>query len=230
MQGTKQFICKRDWFVPRNYELIRTNEKIMKILPILFFFISLNTFAQSYSEQIAKHRESYKQDFINESNSPLKENDLQNLHFYNPDSTYKVVADVEILKNEKIFKMPTYDGTSKEFYRFAKINFTLNGKPVQMTLYKSIALASNPAYKDLLFLPFTDETNKKETYGGGRYIDLSSKEITANKIEVDFNKAYNPYCAYSDGYRCPVPPEENDLQLEIRAGEMLYTGEKKHKN
>jgi len=201
----------------------------MKILPIILLFVSLNTFAQSYPEQIAKHRENYKRDFIKESNSPLKENDLQNLHFYDADSSYKVIAEVEILKNEKVFKMPTYDGTSKEFYRYAKINFNLNGKATKMTLYKSIALANNPAYKDLLFLPFTDETNNKETYGGGRYIDLSSKEILNNKIEIDFNKAYNPYCAYSEGYRCPVPPEENDLQLEIKAGEKLYTGQKKHK-
>lgn len=201
----------------------------MKFLPILFLFISINTFAQTYNEQIAKHRDSYKQDFVKESNSPLKETDLQNLHFYDSDSTYRVIADVEILKNEKIFKMPTYDGTSKEFFRFAKIKFILNSKETVMTLYKNVALAGNPAYKDLLFLPFTDETNNKETYGGGRYIDLSSKKIIDSKIEVDFNKAYNPYCAYSDGYRCPVPPEENDLQLEIKAGEKLYTGEKKHK-
>ena len=201
----------------------------MKILPILFLFFSLNAFAQSYTEQIAKHRESYKQDFVKDDYAPLKESDLQRLHFYDADSAFKVIANVEILKNEKIFKMPTYDGTSKEFYRFAKISFVLNGVTVKMTLYKSIALASNPAYKDLLFLPFTDETNNKETYGGGRYIDLSSKEIKDQKIELDFNKAYNPYCAYSDGYRCPVPPEENDLQLEVKAGEKLYTGEKKHR-
>ncbi|RYD75084.1 MAG: DUF1684 domain-containing protein [Sphingobacteriales bacterium] len=201
----------------------------MKLLPILLLFISLNTFAQSYSEQIAKHRESYKRDFIKESNSPLKESDLQNLHFFEADSTYKVLADVKILKNEKVFKMPTYDGTSKEFYRYAKVNFKINGKAIIMTLYKSIALASNPIYKDLLFLPFTDETNNKETYGGGRYIDLSSKEIIDNKIEIDFNKAYNPYCAYSDGYRCPVPPEENDLQIALKAGEKTHTGEKKHR-
>jgi len=201
----------------------------MKLLSVLLLFISINTFAQSYSAQISKHRDSYMQDFIKESNSPLKEADLKDLHFYDADSSYKVLAIVELLKNEKVFKMPTYDGTSKEFYRFAKIKFSLNGKDTEMTLYKNVALASNPAYRDLLFLPFTDETNNKETYGGGRYIDLSSKEIIDNKIEVDFNKAYNPYCAYSDGYRCPVPPEENDLSLEIKAGEKLYTGEKKHR-
>ncbi len=202
----------------------------MKFMPILLLFFSLNTFAQAYAEQIDKHRESYKQDFVKDDHSPLKEKDLANLHFYAVDSTYKVLATVETLKNEKIFKMPTFDGTSKEFYRYAKISFNLNGLLISMTLYKSIALASNPVYKDLLFLPFTDETNNKETYGGGRYIDLSAKEIKDSKIEVDFNKAYNPYCAYSDGYRCPVPPEENDLPLEVKAGEKRFTGEKKHKD
>ncbi|MBC6113065.1 DUF1684 domain-containing protein [Pedobacter fastidiosus] len=201
----------------------------MKILPILFLFFSLNSFAQSYSEQIAKHRESYKQDFVKDNYAPLKEKDLDNLHFYDADSNYKVEATVEILKNEKVFKMPTYDGTSKEFYRYAKISFNLNGESTKMTLYKSNALANNPAYKNLLFLPFTDQTNNKETYGGGRYIDLNVNDIKKKAIEIDFNKAYNPYCAYSDGYRCPVPPEENDLQIEIKAGEKLYSGEKKHK-
>ncbi|MET0572686.1 MAG: DUF1684 domain-containing protein [Pedobacter agri] len=201
----------------------------MKLLPILFLLFSLNSFAQSYTEQIAKHRDSYKQDFVKEANSPLKEADLNNIHFFDADSTYKVIADVEILKNEKIFKMPTYDGTSKEFFRFAKIKFILDSKETVMTLYKNVVLAGNPAFKNLLFLPFTDETNNEETYGGGRYIDLSSTDILNNKVEIDFNKAYNPYCAYSDGYRCPVPPEENDLQLEIKAGEKLYTGEKKHR-
>ncbi|PWS29611.1 DUF1684 domain-containing protein [Pedobacter yonginense] len=201
---------------------------MIKILPILLVLCSLNSFAQSYAEQIAKHRENYKQDFIKESYSPLKEKDLKNLNFYDADSTYKIEAKVEILKNEKIFKMPTYDGTSKEFSRYARVAFNLNGKDYQLTLYKSIALANNPLYKDLLFLPFTDETNNKETYGGGRYIDLKMSDIKNETIEIDFNKAYNPYCAYSGGYRCPVPPEENDLQIQILAGEKLYTGEKKH--
>lgn len=185
--------------------------------------------AQNYEATLNKHREKYKQDFISEVHSPLKAEDLKDLHFYNADSNYQVKAVVTILRNEKIFKMPTYDGTSKEFIRYAKVNFKLNGKLLEMTLYKSIALATNPAYKDLLFLPFTDETNSKETYGGGRYIDLSLSAIENNSLTIDFNKAYNPYCAYSDGYRCPIPPEENDLPLKILAGEKRYTGEKKHK-
>lgn len=200
----------------------------MRIITFLLLLISINSFAQSYAEQIAKHRETYKQDFIKDERSPLKKNDLQNLHFYEADSAYKILADVEILKNEKVFKMPTFNGSSSDYYKYAHVNFVLNDKKIQMTLYRSVALSTNPVYKDHLFLPFTDETNNKETYGGGRYIDLDAKEIVANHIEIDFNKAYNPYCAYSDGYRCPVPPEENDLPLAVKAGEKLYTGEKKH--
>jgi uncharacterized protein len=199
----------------------------MRIITFFLLMISMNSFAQSYAEQIAKHREAYKQDFIKYEQSPLKKNDLQNLHFYAADSTYKVLAAIELLKNEKVFKMPTFDGSSSDYYKYAHVNFVLNNEKIQMSLYRSVYLSNNPVYKDHLFLPFTDETNNKETYGGGRYIDLDAKEITDNHIEIDFNKAYNPYCAYSDGYRCPVPPEDNDLQLAIKAGEKLYTGKKK---
>ncbi|NQX31215.1 DUF1684 domain-containing protein [Pedobacter boryungensis] len=195
---------------------------------VVFSFISFTVFAQNYKEQIAKHREAYKADFIKETRSPLKEADLKDLHFFDADSAYKITATVEILKNEKIFNMPTYDGTSKEFIRYAQITFTLKGKKLKMILYRNISLLTNPTYKDLLFLPFTDETNSKITYGGGRYIDLSLNDIKDNRVEIDFNKAYNPYCAYSDGYRCPVPPEENDLAISILAGEKNYTGTKKH--
>jgi uncharacterized protein len=200
----------------------------MRTITFLFLLISMNSFAQSYAEQIAKHRETYKEDFIKDERSPLKKSDLQNLHFYEADSAYKISADVEILKNEKVFKMPTFNGSSSDYYKYAHVNLVLDSKKIQMTLFKSVSLSTNPVYKDHLFLPFTDETNNKETYGGGRYIDLDAKEIVDNHIEIDFNKAYNPYCAYSDGYRCPVPPEENDLQLAVKAGEKLYTGEKKH--
>ena len=202
----------------------------MKNFFILFLFISLSATVQDYQTKIAAHREAYKQDFVKEGHSPLKENDLKDLHFFDPDSLYRVMAKVEVLKHEKVFKMPTVDGSSQEYYRYAKINFTINGQVIQMTLFKSTALAVNPKYKDYLFLPFTDETNNKDTYGGGRYIDLNLSEIKNGMLEVDFNKAYNPYCAYSDGYRCPVPPEENDLSIAIKAGEKKYTGEKKHKS
>lgn len=198
-------------------------------VPILLLLMSTSALAQNYKTSIIKHREAYKADFLKDTNSPLKEADLKHLHFFEPDSAFQVNAKVKLLKKQKIFNMPTYDGTSKEFIRYAQVNFTLHGQELQMVLYKNIALAMNPAYKDLLFLPFTDQTNGKTSYGGGRYIDLKISEIKKKSLIIDFNKAYNPYCAYSDGYRCPVPPEENDLAIQIRAGEKAYTGEKKHK-
>lgn len=191
--------------------------------------ISFGANAQNYNTQIEAHRATYKADFIKEERSPLKQEDLKYLQFFEPDSNYRVSAKVKVLKNEKIFKMPTYDGTSKEFIRYAKVTFKLKDTTLTLTLYRNISLLMNPAYKNLLFLPFTDLSNNKTSYGGGRYIDLDLKSIKKNKIEVDFNKAYNPYCAYSDGYRCPIPPEENDLNFAVLAGEKLYTGEKKHK-
>ncbi|MEE1943752.1 DUF1684 domain-containing protein [Pedobacter sp. KR3-3] len=200
----------------------------MKYLLSFLLLFSITASAQNYQQTIAKHREAYKADFLKEERSPLKEADLANLDFFKPDSTYRVQAQVSLLNNEKTFKMPTYAGTTADYIRYAKVDFKLNGQTLSMTLYRSIALLQHPQYKDLLFLPFTDETNNKSTYGGGRYIDLDLKTIKNGKIEIDFNKAYNPYCAYSSGYRCPIPPEENDLATAIQAGEKLYKGEKKH--
>ncbi len=199
-------------------------------LVIALLIFSSTCFAQHFDSDIAIHRAKYKADFVSSERAPLKEADLPYLRFYDADSTYRVNATAVLLEGEKAFKMPTYAGTTADYIRYAKLSFDLNGKPVQLTLYRNVALAANAAYKDYLFLPFTDQTNNKETYGGGRYIDLKTTAIVDGKIELDFNKAYNPYCAYSDGYRCPIPPEENDLQLEIKAGEKKYMGEKKHRN
>ena len=201
----------------------------MKYLIILFLLSTTTAYAQNFSALIAKHREDYKTAFIKDQNSPLRQKDLHHLHFFEADSTYQITADVNILKNQKYFQMPTYNGSSKEFIRYAKVTFKLNGKDLELTLYRNIGLMVNPVYRNSLFLPFTDETTGELTYGGGRYIDLDIKDIKNNKIIIDFNKAYNPYCAYSDGYRCPIPPEENDLAVSISAGEKNYTGEKKHK-
>lgn len=199
----------------------------MKYLVILFLLLNVNAFGQTYKQQYEKYLAAYKQDFIDNPHSPLKKNDLKNLHFFNPDSLYQVNAKIELLSDQKPFKIPTSGGQAKVFYRYAKATFNLNGKDLQLTLFKNEIPSSNPKYRDLLFLPFTDETNSKITYGGGRYIDVNQNDIKEGRLTIDFNKAYNPYCAYSHGYQCPIPPEENDLATEINAGEKLFTGKKK---
>jgi uncharacterized protein len=96
----------------------------------------------------------------------------------------------------------------------------LNGKPLQLNLYQSQSLMGNEEYKDYLFLPFTDETSGHGSYDGGRYIDITLGEIHDGKVVIDFNKAYNPYCAYVSGkYNCPIPPKENNLKVKIASGE-----------
>ncbi len=122
--------------------------------------------------------------------------------------------------------MPTYSGKTKEHVAYAVVSFVLGGKPQQLTLYRSLNLMKLPNYRDYLFLPFKDATSGKETYGGGRYIDLRTGDIKDGKVPLDFNRAYNPYCAYEEGYSCPIPPATNRLSMAIEAGEKTY--EKDH--
>lgn len=195
---------------------------------ILLFMIGLNCFGQDYKLQIAEYRKKYMDDFLSDPSSPLKKDDLQYLRFYDADSSYRVVAEVEILPGETTFLMPVFSGTGQQYVRYALLKFVLKGQNMQLTVYRSSALAKLTQYKDYLFLPFTDGTNGTDTYGGGRYIDLRSGDFKDNSVVIDFNKAYNPYCAYSGGYTCPKPPDENHLLLTVQAGEKLFAGEKMH--
>lgn len=200
-----------------------------RILVIAVLLITgFSTYAQSFKEHIAVYRQKYMDDFLAEQRSPLKKDDLPNLRFFDADSTYSIVANVALLQDQPLIKLTTFDGSSVEYRRFAKLTFTLKGKVLKLTLFKSPTLTAIPQYKDHLFLPFTDKTNSTDTYPGGKYIDLNANDIKDGAIAIDFNKAYNPYCAYSDGYRCPVPPLENKLSVKVEAGEKLFAGEKKH--
>jgi len=88
---------------------------------------------------------------------------------------------------------------------------------MELFLYQDARAFTNKLYKDHLFLPFTDLTSGEESYGGGRYIDLKVP-ADKTKIVIDFNKSYQPYCAYTDGYSCPIPPTENFIDYRIEAG------------
>ncbi|GAB3328639.1 DUF1684 domain-containing protein [Larkinella ripae] len=190
---------------------------------VIAWLVCLSGFSQTpYSQQIAEHREDYKADFLKSPKSPLQKDDLKNLRFFEPDSLYRVEATVQRTPTAEPFELPTYDGQKKTYVKYAVLTFALQGKPYQLTLYRSLQLARLPQYRDYLFMPFKDLTNGKETYGGGRYLDLRTGAIKDGKIQIDFNKAYNPYCAYSDGYACPIPPKENHLAVKIEVGEKTY--------
>jgi len=153
------------------------------------------------------------------SRSPLKESDrkeFEGLEFFKYDSTFVVEAIFTRTDNELPFKMKTTTDRLPEYVKYGVLQFSLNNDMFQLSIYQNQdKIKEDPNY-DSLFLPFTDETNGMESYGGGRYIDLSIPK--GNKLIIDFNSAYNPYCAYNDKYSCPIVPRENYLKTRIEAG------------
>ncbi|MVZ65689.1 peptide deformylase [Sphingobacterium sp. DK4209] len=193
---------------------------------ILFLLLPITASSQDYAQDIASYRKQKDEAYLKNEYGPLKADQLSLLSYYPANKQFITQAKVELLADEPSFRMPTYDGTSNEYKRYALLHFSLFGRNYTLTAYQSIALFQTLTYKDHLFVPFMDESNGNSTYEGGRYLDLSINQIKNNSIEIDFNKAYNPYCAYSNGYRCPQPPKDNILPVLIEAGEKKYKGPK----
>lgn len=177
-----------------------------------------------YNKAIKNYRAEYKNNFDTEDHAPLKGNQLDSMSFYSPNKEYVVTAMVEIVKNPDNFEIETSSGSKKTFIKYAELVFKLKNDTVRLDLLRNIRLMAMPEYKEYLFLPFYDYTNGETTYGGGRYIDLYVSDIVNNSVIIDFNKSYNPYCAYSSGYNCPIPPVENSIPFKVEAGERLYLG------
>lgn len=193
----------------------------MKVLSLLLLLL-LHQDTGKYAERISAHRQHYKEEFLTDKNSPLTAADTGYLIFYAPDEQYNVIAEVALTKDAVPFKIRTYSGKEKEYKEYVVLKFKLKGKNLQLHAYQNVAWEKSEKLKDLMFIPFTDDTNNEHTYGGGRYLDLNRNDIQDGKIELDFNKCYNPYCAYAEGYSCPIPPRENSLNISVKAGEKLF--------
>lgn len=178
----------------------------------------------SYSAEIDNFREHKKQEFRVSDRAPIKGKEIELMRFFDVNPDFKVIADVELLPEGESISIKTSSGDERPYIPYAKLTFELDSKPYSLTVHTSRSFASVPKYKDLLFLMFYDNTNGEETYGGGRYIDLSKKDIVNNTLEIDFNKCYHPYCHYSSGYSCPIPPQDNFIDLKVTAGEKNYAG------
>jgi uncharacterized protein (DUF1684 family) len=189
---------------------------------ILSFICQISIAQSDYNKEIKAHREKYKADFISDENSPLKKADIQYLDFFEANESYKVKCKFILGGKSDPFEIPTSNGQTKTYTRFGQLKFKIAGKKQKLTVYRSLVLMKNPLYKDYLFIPFKDKTSGRSTYGGGRYLDLRMADLNADNIFLDFNKAYNPYCAFSTGYSCPIPPEENNLKISIEAGERNF--------
>lgn len=184
---------------------------------------------QDYNQSIFKHREEYKGQFLKDARSPLQYKDLGNLRFYEPDESYRVPCTFKRTPDEKPFELPTYSGVTKSYRKYGVLTFELHGEQHSLAVYQSMKHIRMPQYKDYLFLPFQDLTNGETTYGGGRYLDLQVSDLESGNAVIDFNKCYNPWCGYSDGYSCPIPPTENHLNVAVHAGEKEFAGEHKHR-
>jgi uncharacterized protein (DUF1684 family) len=174
-----------------------------------------------YVSRILAHRQEYAAHLIVGERAPLQAPDTAYLDFFAPDSAYCVTADFTATQEAAPFEMPTSSGRTKTFVQHGWLRFALGGDTLRLAVYRNLTLTQE-IYKDHLFLPFRDLTNGEETYGGGRYLDLSLTDIRDGKIALDFNLVYNPYCAFSDGYNCPIPPAVNHLNTAVKAGEKAF--------
>jgi uncharacterized protein (DUF1684 family) len=197
----------------------------MKKYIFIFLLLPLLVFSQKISKEeseVKKFQKELNEEYLNPKETPLRGDNFTNFKahpFFPINSKYRVTAKFTKTENAEPFELPTSSGKTKSYKEYGKATFELDGKSYTLTLYQSLILIKQKKYKDYLFLPFRDATNEKETYGGGKYMDLTIPK--GNTIILDFNKSYQPYCAYNAyDYNCPIVPEENKLPIEIRAGVM----------
>lgn len=177
-----------------------------------------------YTDTLEKFRTGKNIKLLYSDSSPLKPEQLKNfegLNYFPPNLDYRVEATLSRDTVPKTIIMRTTTERAPEYILYGTVTFKLQGKDVSLSAYQSKKLLDVSTNETTLFIPFRDKTNDDETYKGGRYVDC---EIPAsgNRLIVDFNKAYNPYCAYNPRYSCVIPPEENRLELRIEAGEKTF--------
>ncbi len=156
---------------------------------------------------------------------PKDQVDFNGHPFYPISEEYIVEADFVLTPGTEVFEMPTTTKRKPKYRKYAEARFMWKGEQKSLALFQSQDLKSIPEFEKNLFLPFNDFSNGNETYGGGRFIDIEIPE--GDKIIIDFNQAYNPLCAYNHQYSCPIPPDENKLDFEVKAG-VQYNQEKYH--
>lgn len=185
------------------------------ILVILIYSLQGEESPEAYKQRIEKEREEQDSFMRNNSESPFKANDVayKGLTYFEPDLKYKIKARFDPIKEKKIRKLATSDNKEQEYLEYGYATFSIDGQEQKLLILENVQ-------ENVLFLAFGDATSADETYGAGRYLDVTHSG--GNSIMLDFNMAYNPYCAYSSEYSCPLPPRENLLDVAIRAGEKNY--------
>jgi uncharacterized protein (DUF1684 family) len=172
-----------------------------------------------FDNDLMELRREKDQFFRTDSDSPIPPDQrvrFKGLNYYPPDKGFRVSGHLERLDKPEPVLIATSTGSRQSYLKYAIMKFEVKGTKLRLIVYKS---AEDPFARSL-FIPFSDETSGSETYGAGRYLDL--EEHGGDVYDLDFNSAYNPYCAYSDQYTCPIPPKENRVAFRIAAGEKNY--------
>lgn len=202
-----------------------------RMIGIVCVFFSMQGFTQDLGHPVSLspeqetmiERANADQEFRDPKQSPLDTTDIpgfKGLDYFPYDPAYRITARYVKVDNPFSFKMKTTTARLPEYRYVADAFFTIGSKEYKLEIYQNVDLSTRPGYEDHLFLPFGDLTNGEETCGGGRFLDLKIPE--GNSIVIDFNKCYNPYCAYNHKYSCPIPPPQNRLEARIPAGVMKY--------
>ena len=172
-----------------------------------------------YTASIKDFQYKLNREFSDVDRTPLTKKAFKNfreLEFFPIDRSYSVAAKFTVNKSPTFIEMPTTTNRLPSYKIYGEATFSLEGKELKLQVYQNVELIKKPQFKNHLFIPFTDKTNGTESYGGGRYLELEAPK--GDTLLIDFNKAYNPYCAYNHNYSCPIPPRENHLPVFIRAG------------
>lgn len=172
---------------------------------------------EAYAADLQQQRIQKDEFFRTSADSPIEDKKLfEGLVYFEPDQDYRILATLTPYEGKDNEMKITYtDGTSSTYERMAYADFSLKGTPQKLLLLKNERTIS---------VLFRDKTSGELTYGGGRYIDIPADEVNGNSLIIDFNRAYNPYCAYAPDFACPLPPQENTMDVAIESGEK-YLGE-----
>lgn len=184
---------------------------VAAVVGILFYSLQGS---EDYIATISEQRSEYERNLANEKDSPIANlSNYSGIKYYEPNVEYRVEADFKGTSDSGQSMILMTDSTQSEIKKAGEATFMLNGENYTVSLFDE---------GNIYLLPFRDLTSGKETYGGGRYINISKDKLVGDKIEIDFNNAHNFYCAYNESYICPIPPKENLISAEIKVGEKSY--------
>lgn len=183
---------------------------VLGIIGIMFYSLSGS---ESYADTVKKQRDTFLKNLMSEDDSPIASlKDFSGIKYFEADKNFIIDADFKAESAGQGMILMT-DSSQTEIKKAGTATFSLNGKTFTVNVFDE---------GEHFLFPFRDLTSGKETYGGGRFINIPKESLNDDKLEIDFNNAHNFYCAYNESYICPIPPKENFIDAEIRAGEKKY--------